>query len=145
MIRISRTRWSWRIYRKGKVFPMLILHVDDDPDILDIARISLSVLADFELVQCGSAQEALAALQNCDPDLLLFDVMMPDMTGPELLAEIRSNTRHFRVPVIFMTAKVGASLADALRKEGALAVITKPFDPMTLGQQIDDAMKQRRS
>ncbi len=116
-----------------------IFHVDDDQDILEIARVALSVIDNFSLQQHSSGQDALDAIGDAKPDLLLLDVMMPGMTGPDLWNKIREAPGKSDVPAIFMTAMAEDAMADELIGIGALAVITKPFDPMQLGEQIRTA------
>jgi two-component system OmpR family response regulator len=70
------------------------------------------------------------------PDLLLLDVMMPTMDGPELLQELRKLPQFTQTPVIFMTAKAQPEEVQQFMELGAIDVITKPFDPMTLADQI---------
>ncbi|NKX43764.1 response regulator [Roseicyclus persicicus] len=113
-----------------------ILHVDDDRDILEIARMALELVDRFELHQFNNGSDAIAAAPGLRPDLILLDVMMPDMTGPEVWAALRDIPALRDVPVIFMTAQAENSTTDDLVGQGALAVITKPFDPMTLGAEI---------
>lgn len=117
-----------------------ILHVDDDHDIRDIVQMALSMVDNFTLHQCRSGQEALDFLSTTTPDLLLLDVMMPGMTGPELWERLKAQSGDSaRIPTIFMTAKAEDTLSVELLEAGALAVITKPFDPITLGQDIRTA------
>lgn len=116
-----------------------ILHVDDDEDILEITRMALQLVDTFELHQCSSGKEALAVIGSVKPDLMLLDVMMPEMTGPELWDAVRADDALPNTPVIFMTAKAESKVSDDLRARGALDVVTKPFDPMTLGAQIREA------
>lgn len=115
-----------------------ILHVDDDKDILEIARMALTLVDSFELHQFTSGTDALAAIGSIQPDLLLLDVMMPNMSGPEVWKEAVS-TLETEIPTIFMTAKAEDEMSEELKTNGALEVITKPFDPMTLGAQIRTA------
>lgn len=122
-----------------------ILHVDDDEDILEITRMALQLVDKFELHQCSSGAEALQVIDSVKPDLLLLDVMMPEMTGPELWDLIRSRDGTADIPVVFMTAKAEARISEELRDRGALAVVTKPFDPMTLGAQIRAAWAEKIS
>ncbi|MDG4649228.1 response regulator [Roseibacterium sp. SDUM158017] len=116
-----------------------ILHVDDDGDILEITRMALQIVDDFELRQFDSGPAALEAVDETQPDLLLLDVMMPGMTGPELWESIRTRPGRADIPVIFVTAKAESRVTSDLRDRGALDVVTKPFDPMTLGAQIRTA------
>ena len=85
----------------------------------------------------ASGAEALRLLaQGVRPDLLLLDVMMPDMDGPGLLDRIRTGPDCNAAPAIFMTAQTQDHERAALLARGAIGVIIKPFDPMTLGEQV---------
>jgi CheY-like chemotaxis protein len=109
-----------------------ILHVDDDQDILDLARMSLEIVGGFEVHQCRSASQATDEISRINPDLLLLDVMMPDTDGPQLLREVRCIPGFQDICAIFMTAKAESDAASQLRSTGALGIVTKPFDPMQL-------------
>ncbi len=77
-------------------------------------------------------------IDEFNPDLLLLDVMMPGLDGPETLAEIRKIEAFQSTPVIFMTAKVLPSEIESLKALGALDVIMKPFEPVELGARIQE-------
>ena len=114
-----------------------ILYVEDDLDIQAVAQIALEVIGGFVLKTCSSGAEAIAAIDNgFVPDLLLLDVMMPNMDGPTTLAELRKKATTANTPVIFMTAKVQSSEQDYYFTLGAIGVIAKPFDPMSLSVQV---------
>jgi len=113
-----------------------ILYVEDEPDIQAVARIALENVGGFILEICNSGQEAIARGPDFRPDLLLLDVMMPGMDGVTTLQELRKLPGMFSVPAMFMTAKVQPSEVDQLRQHGAIDVIPKPFDPMTLSENI---------
>ncbi len=113
-----------------------ILHVEDDPDIREIASIALGNIGGYTVVQCSSGPAALSKAPEFVPDLLLFDVMMPEMTGPETLTELRKLKGYENVPAIFMTAKAQPEEVEAYKKQGAIAVIIKPFDVMTLAGEV---------
>ena len=113
-----------------------ILFVEDDPDIQAIARIALEVVGGFTVTVCGSGEEAVLAAQTCGFDLVLLDVMMPGMDGPETLKILRQRPEHERTPVIFLTAKVMKTDLAQLMELGAAGIIPKPFDPMQLPTQI---------
>jgi two-component system OmpR family response regulator len=116
-----------------------ILYVEDDLDIQAVAQIALEVVGGFTLRTCSSGAEAISAIEGgFVPDLLLLDVMMPNMDGPTTLAELRKMTTTAATPVIFMTAKVQASEQDYYFTLGAIGVIAKPFDPMALAGQARD-------
>lgn len=113
-----------------------ILHVDDDDDIRLIADMAFELVDDLDLKQCASGQEALEFAQTYKVDAILLDVMMPGMDGPSTLKRLREVSGYEDVPVIFMTAKAESSLASELLADGAKAVITKPFDPISLGDEV---------
>lgn len=113
-----------------------ILMVEDDADIRKIVQISLEQLGGFKLDICHSGLAALDRLKADKPDLLILDVMMPVMDGPTVLREIRKSTVLQDIPAIFMTAKVQAHEIQHYLALGVLGVIHKPFDPLTLPEQI---------
>lgn len=113
-----------------------ILHVDDDEDIRSIADIALKLVGQFDLLQCASGKKATEKAEVFRPDLFLLDYMMPEMDGEQTFRELRSLPGLGRVPVVFMTARVDNEFANRLRRDGALDVIAKPFDPMDLANQL---------
>ena len=115
-----------------------VMMVEDDPDIQSVASLALEAVGGFEVLVCGSGAEALARLQGFAPDLILLDVMMPVQDGPTLLRQLRERPETARFPVVFMTAKAQASEIAGYKQLGALDVVTKPFDPMTLPQTLLD-------
>ncbi|QQA42031.1 response regulator [Pelagovum pacificum] len=115
-----------------------ILHVEDDDDIREIAKLSLELDPEFEVKQCASGPDALQCASDFAPDLLLMDVMMPGMSGEQLLTELRLLPGFETTPAIFMTARAQPNEVQSLRERGAIEVIVKPFDPMTLADQIRD-------
>ncbi|QRX83622.1 response regulator [Glaciimonas sp. PAMC28666] len=114
-----------------------IMYVEDDPDIQSIARLALESIGGFDVTIFGSGKEALAAINNGNrPDLILLDVMMPEMDGISTLTALRALPASAKTPTIFMTAKAQPHEIAFLRSLGALDVIAKPFDPMLLAQLI---------
>src|SRR6202051_757218 len=113
-----------------------ILHVDDEPDIREVVEISLGLDPVFVTRSCGSGEEALVAAVDWQPDIILCDVMMPVMDGPATLMQLRENALTANIPVIFMTARAQTRELDRFRSLGALGVIPKPFDPMTLAVSV---------
>lgn len=121
-----------------------ILYVEDEPSIRTIAQIALEAVGGFVLRTCESGQQALAPESIAfAPDIILLDVMMPDMDGPTTLLRMRQIDAFAATPVVFMTAKVQASEVEEYLALGALGVIPKPFDPMTLSQQLRDIWNGR--
>jgi two-component system OmpR family response regulator len=115
-----------------------ILYVEDDPDIQAIAIMVLETINGFTLEACSSGSAALAKAVQFKPDLVLLDVMMPGMDGPETLKGLREFPELATTPVVFMTAKVQPQEVAAYLALGAVGVIAKPFDPMTLAQELSD-------
>ncbi|HDP89358.1 MAG TPA: response regulator [Thioalkalivibrio sp.] len=113
-----------------------ILYVEDEPDIQTIARIALETVGGFTVEICGSGAEAIECVDRFAPDLILLDVMMPDMDGPATLAALRSHSGAADIPVVFITANVQTPEVEAYRALGAAGVIAKPFDPMKLAAMI---------
>ena len=113
-----------------------ILCVEDEPDIRVIARMALVTVGGFTVETCISGTEAVQKAPGFAPDLILLDVMMPGMDGPETFLELRALPGFEATPVIFMTAKAMAPEIQKYKDLGALDVIPKPFDPMTLSDQI---------
>ena len=113
-----------------------LLHVDDEPDIREVVEISLGLDPDFEVQSCPSGRDALVMAAEWEPDLVLLDVMMPEMDGLTTLAHLRDNPRTTDIPVLFMTARVQAHEIERFRAIGAQGVIAKPFEPLTLAASI---------
>lgn len=113
-----------------------ILYVEDEPDIQQVARLALEAVGGFEVEICGSGSEAVEKVPGFKPDLILLDVMMPEMDGPTTLQALRDMPVAADIPVIFMTAKVQPNEVAQYRELGALDVIAKPFDPMTLSDSV---------
>jgi two-component system, OmpR family, response regulator len=113
-----------------------ILYVDDEPDIRAIAKVALEVVGGFEVLFCGSGREAIDQAPHFAPDLIILDVMMPEMDGPSTFAALRRLAATAATPVIFMTAKVQKREIAQYLALGAVGVIHKPFDPMTLADDV---------
>ena len=111
-----------------------ILYVEDDPDIQAIAMMVLETISGFTVEACSCGSDALQKAVAFNPDLILLDVMMPGMDGPETLKGLRAFPELETTPVVFMTAKVQPQEVQAYLGMGAVGVIAKPFDPMTLAQ-----------
>ncbi|HEX9180243.1 MAG TPA: response regulator, partial [Burkholderiales bacterium] len=101
-----------------------------------VTRLALEKVGGLALRQCARGAEAPAAAREFAPDLILLDVMMPDMDGPETLRALRAEPAAAATPVVFMTAKARAGDREALLALGALGVIAKPFNPMTLAVEL---------
>jgi CheY-like chemotaxis protein len=114
-----------------------ILYAEDEPDIQTVALMALETIGGFTVRACNSGQEAIEAASEFTPDLVILDVMMPGMDGPATLEVLRKLPNMADVDVIFMTAKVQSQEVERYLQMGAVDVIAKPFDPMTLASQIE--------
>jgi CheY-like chemotaxis protein len=119
-----------------------ILLVEDDPDIRIIVKSALEMMGGLEVRACASGAEALSSVEEFAPQLALLDVMMPELDGPGLLARLRAAPATAALPVVFLTAKAAPSEVERLRVLGATGVLTKPFDPMTLHEQVRKIWEQ---
>lgn len=122
-----------------------ILYVDDEDDIREIAVMALEFDPGLTVRSCASGSDALATVADWLPDLILLDVMMPDMDGPETLTRLQQAPETAAVPVVFTTARTQPEDIDRFMNLGAAGVISKPFDPMTLAEQARDLLAKRKS
>lgn len=120
---------------------MKLLYVEDEADIREIAEFALED-EDFDIIFCESGEKALEKAGAFQPDVILLDVMMPGMDGPTTLKNLRELPGLETTPVIFLTAKVQPNEIQGFIKLGAIDVIPKPFDPMTLASQIRDTLNR---
>ena len=113
-----------------------ILYVDDEPDLRAMVQVSLGLIGGFTVTLCASGAEALDQAASLRPDLILLDVMMPGLSGPETLARLRADPATAGIPAVFMTSASGADEVGRLAGSDVLGVIAKPFDPMTLADRV---------
>lgn len=120
-----------------------ILYVDDEVGLQAVARLALEKIGGFSVRTCLSGEEALRVAQAFAPDLFLLDVMMPGLDGPATLAALRQLPGLADTPAIFMTAKSEPEEIARLKAAGALGVIAKPFDPLTVASEIRAVWESR--
>ena len=113
-----------------------VMLVEDDKDIRTVAGMALEMVGGLKVQACESGAQALEAIAGFAPQLVLLDVMMPGMNGPEVLQALRQRADTAAIPVVFLTAKAQEAEITKLRALGALDVIAKPFDPMTLADTV---------
>ncbi len=117
-----------------------ILIIDDEDDIREVAALSLETVADWEVEVASSGAEGLAQAIASQPEAILLDVMMPGMDGPTTFRELRKNPATAHIPVLLLTAKVQNSDQRRFSDLGVEAVLFKPFDPLTLAEQISQVL-----
>jgi two-component system OmpR family response regulator len=113
-----------------------ILYVDDEPDVREVVELSLGLAPQLQVHTCDSGHSALQKLPQLRPDLLLLDVMMPGLDGPATFKQMQTEPQLSSIPVIFLTAKAMPQEMERFRQLGAIGVISKPFDPMQLAEQV---------
>jgi len=113
-----------------------ILCVDDEPEMRSAIRLALERIGRFDVLIGASGAEALDAGPAFRPDLMIFDVVMPVMDGPAVLAEARRLPDLATVPAIFLTGKERRHEIAAFRAMGVIGVITKPFDIKGLAGEV---------
>jgi CheY-like chemotaxis protein len=114
-----------------------VLVVDDEEDIREVTQVSLEMLKGWTVVTAGSGGGGLIMASKEQPDVILLDVMMPDMDGPTTFSKLQADPTTTHIPVILLTAKVQAADRQRFASLGIKAVISKPFDPMKLAEQIE--------
>ncbi|HNN61863.1 MAG TPA: response regulator [Candidatus Obscuribacter sp.] len=122
---------------------MKVLLVDDDTNIRMVAVMGLEDELDWEIQEACSGQEAIQLASTQKPDLILLDMMMPGMDGISTFGKLRELDTVKDTPIIFMTAKVQPEEIESYKILGARGVIIKPFDPITLAQEIQDILAQK--
>lgn len=113
-----------------------ILVVDDEPTNIDVIK---NVLQDnYKIKAAIKGEKALSvAAKTPVPDLILLDIMMPEMDGYQVCRQLKSNPVTRSIPVIFLSAKVTADEQRQGMETGAIAYLTKPVDPQTLTETVD--------
>ncbi|GJL85217.1 MAG: response regulator [Micavibrio sp.] len=125
-------------------FPERVVCIDDDIDLRQLVRVSLEEAEeDIVLVTCGSGEEFIARIRELQPDLILLDMLMPDMSGPDLMEKLRDMPDATGVPFIFLTGKAKLVMTDHYKALGAIGVIHKPFDPVELPNVIREMWATR--
>ena len=119
-----------------------ILIVDDEQDIREATQICLEVLGEWEVMTASSGKEGLIKAAAEQPDVILLDVMMPDMDGLTTLQKLQANPVTQNIPVILLTAKAQPAEKRRFTQLKVAAVITKPYDPFTLNDQLTQALCQ---
>ena len=113
-----------------------VLVIDDEINLCTVIQACLENLGGWETLIALSAKEGLAIAETQQLDAILLDVMMPDMDGITMFRELQNNSVTQAIPVILFTAKVQSTDLDQFAKLGVAGVIAKPFDPMTLAEQV---------
>lgn len=117
-----------------------ILIVDDEEDIRDVVRVSLEEFGGWQTITAASGFEGLQIAKTAVLDAILMDISMPDMDGFQLCAALQSDPHAQQIPVIVLTAKVLPSDRQQFAALAVAGVITKPFDPVIIWQQVAEIL-----
>ena len=117
-----------------------ILLVDDEDDIREVAGISLEAVGGWQVSRASSGAEGIATALAERPDAILLDVMMPGIDGPTTFKRLQDDPQTRDIPVIFLTAKVQAADQHRFEELGVAGILTKPFDPMALSDQVAEIL-----
>ncbi len=120
-----------------------VLLVDDDRNIRRIGELSLGLIGGIEVTLADSGPHAVELAANDPPDVVLLDVSMPEVDGPSTLKLLHANPVTANVPIIFLTAWTQDDEVAHLLSLGAVGVIAKPFDPMTLAADVERCFGDR--
>jgi DNA-binding response OmpR family regulator len=108
-----------------------ILVVDDDPVILRLIEVNLD-LEGFEVVTANRGEDAIAKARETSPDLILLDLMMPEMSGWEIAERLQQDDKAGRIPLVFLSARTQDEDRRRGEELGVAGYVTKPFDPAEL-------------
>ena len=117
-----------------------ILLIDDDNDIREVAALSLQATTPWTILNASSGGLGLEMAVAERPDAIVMDVTMPGMDGPTTFGHLQANPVTAEIPVILLTATTQGVEHRRLSALGVAAVFLKPFDPLTLGSQIAQAL-----
>lgn len=120
-----------------------ILIIDDEEDVKEIAQMGLEMAADWQVTTANSGQEGLSLAESHQPEVILLDLMMPGWDGKETLKQLKANPHTAHIPVILMTAKTQSAIASRLTELNLAGIITKPFRPLQLPEQIANILQSQ--
>lgn len=137
---VSRSRQA-QLTRKGRRrVSVAIARLGTFVDIREVAQLSLEAVGGYQVLTASSGREGLETARSELPDAILLDWMMPDMDGPTTFEHLRGEAGIRDIPVVMLTAKVQAAERRALADLGVSAVLSKPFEPMQLANQVRQAL-----
>ena len=113
-----------------------VLVAEDDRDIQKVIRMSLKLRGVEYVAFANDGLECLAIVGQVQPDLILLDVSMPNLDGYETCRRLKADPKTQSIPVVFLTAKVQRHEKETGMTAGAQGYLSKPFDPMTLHDQL---------
>lgn len=122
-----------------------ILIIDDEESIQTVVEFGLRMTAGWEVISASSGNEGILRAQAEQPDMILLDVMMPEMDGLATFRALQLNDQTRSIPVILLTAKAQASEKRLFDNTGVNGVIIKPFNALELAEQICNVLNWAES
>lgn len=117
-----------------------ILVVDDDDDAREVTALSLQTVAGWDVLEAYCGLQGIECAMLNQPDAILLDVMMPAMDGPAILQKLKAARSTAHIPVVLLTARVRPSERRTLARLPVEAILSKPFDPLQLADQVAEAL-----
>ncbi|WP_413166512.1 response regulator [Capilliphycus salinus ALCB114379] len=114
----------------------LVLLIDDEDDIREVAQMTLEFILGWQVITAQSGPEGLTKACQEQPDVILLDVMMPEWDGLMTFQKLQAEPKTKDIPVILLTAQVQTEKQRLFAESGVNGVITKPFEPLTLGNLV---------
>lgn len=115
-----------------------ILYAEDDLDVQTVVELTVQTMSAYDLKICDNGKKLLECVEEYNPDLIILDVMMPEMDGMTTFKNLKQNAKTKNIPVIFMTAKAQVHEIESFNEMGVIGVIIKPFDPVSLCDEINN-------
>lgn len=113
-----------------------VLLIDDEAPLRRVTQLTLKITAGWEVWGAASGKEGVQQAELEQPDVILLDLMMPDVDGLSTLKMLQDNPKTQPIPIILLTAKLQTNPQLKLQYSAIKAVLVKPFDPTTLAQEI---------
>lgn len=120
--------------------PPRVLIIDDENDIREVAQMGLELIGGWQVATASNGDDGVTQASVTRPDAILLDVMMPEVDGPETLRRLKADPATASVPVVFLTARTQVADVEWLKGLGASGVIPKPFDPVTLADDLTELL-----
>jgi len=115
--------------------PRKILVVDDEERVREMLDFRLRLFG-YDVVQAPNGREALEVARREQPDLVLLDVMMPELDGFQVCSRLKQDDATESIPVVFLTAKADAKDVTRAVNSGAVDYVVKPYDPVVLQEKV---------
>jgi len=116
--------------------PYTVLVVEDDPVILQLLEVNFE-MEGFTVITAADGAEGLDRARSGKPDIIVSDIMMPNVSGLDMVRELRADSQTEAIPVILLSAKAQTTDLKAGREAGADAYVTKPFEPLDLVDKVN--------